>query len=215
MHDSLGYIELRDGWWYQLKVDGEKPTYNSDYINKYNNYPHVAEISELRYQLMRKHFPNSMSVLDVGYGNGAFLDCANAHGWETFGYDVSDYPLEWMHKSIIDLNNAAVDVTTFFDSLEHFETMNLQTILSHLDTQGIVISVPWCHRKEKGLNWFSEWKHRRPNEHFHHFNLQGMYIMLNEAGFKVLELSNQEDIIRTPYDPLLPNILTVVAKRKS
>jgi hypothetical protein len=58
------------------------------------------------------------------------------------------------------------------------------------------------------------WKHRRENEHLHHFDSHGLANLLNSSDYKVLYLGNCEDVVRTPVDGL-PNILTVIAIKKN
>jgi hypothetical protein len=56
------------------------------------------------------------------------------------------------------------------------------------------------------------WKHRRENEHLHHFDSHGLVKLLQLSNYKILYLGNDEDVVRTPVDNL-PNILTVIARK--
>ena len=64
----------------------------------------------------------------------------------------------------------------------------------------------------QGSEWFTTWKHRKPNEHFHHFDVHGLVGLLTDSGYKIVHVGNEEDGIRRPVDSL-PNILTVVATK--
>ena len=73
--DSLdNYEKLPNGIVRQVKV--EKIEYNVDYSNKYNNYGENSNyLSHLRLGVLLgsiNKIPNS--ILDVGYGNGSFLN---------------------------------------------------------------------------------------------------------------------------------------------
>ena len=96
------------------------------------------------------------------------------------------------------------------DSLEHLEMESLDWFLYCKRAKHFAISVPWYH-EFKGPEWFSSWKHRRENEHFHHFDSHGLLAIMDRINCKVLYIGNPEDTIRTPYSNL-PNILTVIAK---
>jgi hypothetical protein len=155
-----------------------------------------------------------LDILDVGYGNGAFLDATWNAGLRTYGHDVSNYPLEEMH-TFLGLDQLLsgewkFDIVTFFDSLEHMSfPLNF---LSALKTTYIMISVPWYH-PEKGEAWFEKWKHRRPNEHLHHFSKEALEKMLNSIGYKLEHHSDMEDALRLTEEYQVPNILTCIFKK--
>ena len=65
------------------------------------------------------HIPKSL--MDVGYGNGDFLDACKNSIDILYGNDVEPaYPLKDNIKFVKDITSVEVDVITFFDSLEHF-----------------------------------------------------------------------------------------------
>ena len=72
-------------------------------------------------------------------------------------------------------------------------------------------SVPWFH-EDMGPENFKTWKHRRENEHFHHFDIHGLIGLLYDSGFRIINVSNEEDKVRIP-STICPNILTIVAIR--
>ena len=204
------YEMLRPGHWHQVNRTGPGPTYSNDYMSYYNKIP-SNKMSEIRYKLLTDYIENFDSVCDFGYGNGSFLKHCLNQGKTTFGYDVSDYPTPEGTKKLNDYTEIDVDVVTFFDSLEHKEERNLEPFLVSLKTKYVVISLPWFH-EHMGRDWFSNWKHRKPNEHFHHFDVHGLVGLLNDTNFQLIHIGNEEDQIRKPVD-IHPNILTVIAKR--
>jgi hypothetical protein len=204
-----GYTKLACGHLYQDVVTGAIPTYSKEYSEeRYDKYETTRPMSELRFALCKELFKFD-SVLDFGYGNGDFLSvCAN-NGVKSFGYDVSDYPLK---KPVIKTESLFIDcdLVTFFDSIEHLETRNISSFLAKLHTNQILISVPWFH--DLGNDWFYHWKHRRENEHFHHFTAGGLCEVMESAGFTPIYHSNPEDKIRKSDLPI-PNILTMAGVR--
>ena len=99
----------------------------------------------------------------------------------------------------------------FFDSLEH--TVNPKSIIESLNTKYIFISLPWCHYDSKGTEWFMNWKHRKPNEHLHHYNDKSLSNFMNSCGYETISLDNIEDVVRIRYDEKMPNILSGAFKK--
>lgn len=144
------------------------------------------------------------SLLDVGYGNGDFLINSRGLIENLYGNDVEPiYPLPEGIKFVSNILEQEVEVTTFFDSLEHFHNIDF---VKDLKSKYVIISLPWCHN---GLNdeWFSNWKHRKPNEHLFHFNEKSLEMFMNRQGYKLLNYCNLEDNIRIDKNST-PNILT-------
>ena len=204
-----GYIRLGTGHIYQAKTTGALPNYDKTYSqDSYDKYDTTEKMSQLRLALANRLFKFS-SVLDFGYGNGSFLKACHKQGIVSFGYDVSDYPLP---SGIIrtPTENIEADLVTFFDSIEHLQERNLATFLTKLQTKQILITVPWMH--EISDDWFYRWKHRRENEHFHHFTAGGLCSLMESAGFTPIYHGAPEDEIRRSDTPL-PNILTMGGMR--
>lgn len=207
-----GYIQIASGHWYQKEITGAIPNYNFDYCkNSYDVYSTTDQMSILRYNLLRSYIGDFKSICDFGYGNGSFLRYCNAQKLETFGFDISDYPTPEQTKRIFEIDECEVDVLTFFDSIEHLVEQNLVQFLKIKKTKHICISLPWFH-ESLGSYWFKNWKHRRENEHFHHFDSHGLINLLVSSGFSLKFVGNPEDKIRKPVDNF-PNILTAIATK--
>jgi SAM-dependent methyltransferase len=204
------YEEDKNGLIFQIEKN--KINYDVNYINNsYNNYgPKVDNMSHLRYGFMSGVIQEKInSILDVGYGNGSFLNICKKNINECYGTDISGYeiPKDCTFLDIDKIYNCYFDVVCFFDSLEHFDDVYF---LEKLNCSYIYISLPECHYLSD--EWFMGWKHRRENEHLWHFNREGMKKFMEEQGYELICYSNIEDIIRTPID-LLPNILTGIFKK--
>jgi len=183
--------------------------YDEKYSSAYDNYGEATNyMSHLRlgYIIGTLGFvPNS--ILDVGYGNGSFLKTSNQIIPNCFGYDVSGVDLPDNITIVDNLFGSHYNVITFFDSLEHFEDIYF---LNKLDCDYLCISVPWCHNFDD--EWFENWKHRRPDEHLWHFNIDALQKFLESQNYEYINHTNIEDCIRkTEY--IYPNILTAMFKK--
>jgi hypothetical protein len=206
------YEKLGPGHWYQKRLTGPLPDYSSNYSKeRYDTYNTNLAMSELRYSIINDYVGDFNSILDVGYGNGSFLQYCNNENKKTYGYDISDYPPPENTEKTNKPSDVNVDVITFFDSLEHILERDLVPFLKSLNTKYIVVSIPWFH-ESLGPEYFKTWKHRRENEHIHHFDVVGLVNLLNTSNFQVVHLGNEEDKIRKSVNHL-PNILTVVARK--
>ncbi len=202
------YKKDLNGVLHQVKIS--KIQYDEEYVKtRYSAYHTTAAMSHLRlgYLLGAINFiPNS--ILDVGYGNGDFLNTASRIIKNCYGHDIEPaFPLPKHIVSKKSLYDEYYDIVCFFDSLEHFD--NIYEI-KDLNTKYIYISVPWCHYIDD--NWFENWKHRRENEHLWHFDLHSLTRFMYSIGFEYVTHSNIEDIIRKPENGL-PNILTAIFRK--
>lgn len=186
-------------------------SYNQNYVDvRYNNYGELTNyMSHLRLGFIigsLGKIPNS--ILDVGYGNGSFLETCSSIITDCSGYDVSGVKLSDQIKIVDNLFTSHYDVITFFDSLEHCEDIYF---LDKLDCNYLCISVPWCHNFDD--EWFMNWKHRRPNEHLWHFNSESLKNFVESQGFTLINSTNIEDTIRKTNHSY-PNILTSIFKKQ-
>ena len=194
----------------QIKINNKTSVeYGKEYSNKYNQYGiKGTQLSHLRLGVLLGaigFIPNS--ILDIGYGNGDFLQASSQIIPSCYGSDLTpDYPVPDKCKFIQNIFDINVDVITFFDSLEHFEDI---FIIDKLQTKYIMISVPWCHYFSN--EWFEKWIHRRPDEHLWHFNEESLKSFFEHYGYKCIYSSNVEDTIRKRETfNNSPNILTCI-----
>lgn len=186
-------------------------TYDEHYVERsYNTYGQQEKLmSALRLGYVigsLGHIPDT--ILDVGYGNGAFLNSCKKLIPHCFGSDIPPaYPLPEGVGFIEDIYSQEFECVTFFDSLEHFD--NIYDI-KNLKAKYIVISVPCCHYVSD--EWFLNWKHRKPNEHLWHFNDQSLINFFSSIGYQRICNTHIEDAIRKPSSKL-SNILTATFKK--
>lgn len=204
---------------YELTQDGvitqqnSKPfNYSIDYSDsRYSHFEDRGNILNLRLGYIIGSIGKiPSSLMDVGYGNGDFLTCCKDSIKDLYGNDIQPaYPLPKGITFIEDIINQKVEVVTFFDSLEHFPNIDF---VKDLKCSYVIISLPWC---TNGLddNWFENWKHRKPDEHLHHFTEKSLERFMIRQGYKMINFCNVEDKVRKDSN-LTPNILTACFKKK-
>lgn len=180
-----------------------------DYGKERNDYGQMSHnLSYLRLGYIQGLIQDGDSICDVGFGNGDFLRACQKKYATCAGFDlVWDYLPEGCVKETNLLDGKYYDIVTFFDSLEHFDDID---VIDQIDCNYVVISVPNCKHPDDDF-WFSNWKHRKPNEHLHHFNADSLISFLIGHGYMIVDVSYIEDIIRKADYP--QNILTVVAQK--
>jgi hypothetical protein len=201
----------RDEYGIVKQVETNPISYTKDYIE--NSYVKYGELTNYMSYLRLGNLIGSLgkipeSILDIGYGNGSFLEvCSNAIP-NCYGYDISTYPLPEGVEFVSDMTSQHFEVITLFDSLEHFEDIDF---VKDLNCSYICITVPNCHYVND--EWFEKWKHRRPDEHLWHFNEESLCKYMVSNGYELLTSSNVEDIIRKNTSQEETNILTCVFKK--
>jgi len=176
----------------------EKFKYDQEYItNGYGSIPDkVVNMAHLRLGVLGGIIGDlkSPSILEVGYGNGAFLSvCQQSKLFsKVYGFDINGIDVPMGCEFINDIYSKPFDIVCFFDSLEHFQ--NIYDI-KNLKSKYVYISLPNCHN---GLDdeWFTNWKHRKPNEHLWHFNKDSLSTFMTSIGYDTMFMSNIEDSIR-------------------
>jgi hypothetical protein len=194
-----------------VQIDHRPFVYDANYSATYDK-PEYTRQSELL-QAMRygfacaAHGKHINSIMDVGYGNGAFINYVKQHVPHVYGHDVTGVPLDGAYRMP---EIVKADVITFWDVLEHFPNLDF---LKDIPAQTICLSLPYCHFHTEGLDWFSnEYKHRKADEHIRHFNEHSLAALMHSYGWKKVAVSGHEDIVRKSARGL-QNILSMAFKR--
>jgi SAM-dependent methyltransferase len=137
------------------------------------------------------------SLLDVGCGDGAFLEKARRQGWQVTGTEIdATHPLIAgirIASSLTDID-ARFDVVTCWHVLEHLPDplASLHEMRSKLTADGaLVLSVPDAGGLQSrifGRFWF----HRDVPRHLSHFDRESLRLTLERAGFRVVKVWNHE-----------------------
>lgn len=210
-----GYIYHEDDFGAIHQLYPESFVYDHNYCSTYDTeeYRRNSDILQaLRIgTIMGAYGEPPMSIIDFGYGNGAFMKYAKQSIPNVYGYDVTGIEVEGC--TILEKLTGA-NVITFWDSLEHIQDLSF---LENLECEMIAISLPWCHAEylenvEEKIKCLENWKHLKPNEHLHHFSAAALVRTLMGFGWEVKTLTAIEDIVRKPVDNK-ENILTATFKR--
>lgn len=192
------------------QLDAKPYAYDENYVATYDTEAYRRDSDKL--QALRLgfiigahgHIPHS--ICDVGYGNGAFLKAAEIIPVR-YGKDVTGLQVEGVE---ITDKYPPTDVITFHDCLEHIPDLSF---VKDLQCKTLVVSLPWCHYVSGGQIWFDGlYKHRKPDEHLHHFSHLSLSDFMESMGWKHVAHCNYEDIVRkSPGN--WHNILTMAFKR--
>jgi hypothetical protein len=165
--------------------------YDAEYAHQYDHRPH-EEMSRLRWEFIQQHLslPPGSKILDVGYGNGAFLKFAGRAGMKTFGIDLhgEDFGIhEVTYSSPIEF-----DLACFFDSIEHFPDF---AEIFQLRTRYAVVSIP--ETPDFLLSQPHRWRHFKPGEHLHYFSRASLDLLFRQWGLTTkLASGHPEDALR-------------------
>lgn len=204
------------------QTDPKRFVYDADYASIYDT-PAYQRQSDLL-QAMRLGFVVGVhghrfstqvpvTLLDYGYGNGAFLKFAHQYGdqFKLFGLDINgvDVPGIQIVESIDQVEDH-IEVITFWDCIEHIQDWSF---LYKLPCTTLVVSLPFCHVRTQGIEWFNNgYIHRKPDEHVHHFDRYALKNTMFKYDWHEVAWSTHEDIVRKSKHGL-PNILTMAFKR--
>lgn len=195
------------------QTDHKPFAYDQNYVACYDSSEYESKSQVL--QAMRFGFAQGAhgrrirSLLDYGYGNGAFMKFINGRVPFIYGYDLTGIRID---NTYILPEVVKSDTITFWDALEHVADLSF---VKDLPCETIALSLPYCHFHTQGKDWFeNNYHHLKPDEHLHHFNEHSLTAFMNSMGWKVVAVSDHEDKIRAGKNQGLQNILSMAFKRK-
>jgi hypothetical protein len=207
----------KDGYGIIHQLDPAPFTYDEKYSAIYDREEYARESHVL--MSMRLGFivgaikRTPASLLDYGYGNGAFLKMARRLVPMVTGYDITGVQLDGI-KTIDGregVKPVPADVYTLWDVIEHVPELEL---VYNLPCNYLVLSTPYCHQDSMGEEWFlNNYRHLKPNEHLHHFTPKSLERFMHFAGYKLLANGFYEDVVRKGPDVGLVNIFSQVYER--
>lgn len=168
-HDlGIGYLNP------DLTVDH---VYDEHYWNSYRKLIDTEigkNLTNARIDIAKLFQVKPLRLLDVGIGNGAFVD-----KFGCYGADINPFAIEYLKKNHKYYNPIEDSFKwqwmSFWDCLEHIT--DATNILSKCD--GALISMPIYQNLEHCLSS----KHLKPKEHYWYFTISGLIHYMNYFGF--------------------------------
>lgn len=153
-----------------------------------------------------ERFIRSGRLLDVGTGfiGGYRIAEAISRGWDAYGIDPNPLAVDSASRqapgriicgTLDDLNAPKpFDVITLYHVLEHIEEplTALKNIFSHLCVNGVLdLAVP-NYRSLTARLCGEYWPAWTPDDHFNHFTPLSLRLLVERAGFQVIDLHTRE-----------------------
>ena len=161
------------------------------------------EIYKERWRYVQE-FVQKGTLLDYGCATGAFHRSA-PKSFDAYGFDINPFAgFDHPHPY-----NGVLDILTMWDSIEHLIDPT-RPIVKHRP-KWLFISTPNIDTAGPTVDDVFNWKHFKPGEHIHYFNLKSLTAVLGCVGYKVVGYSFEEGALRDPKNPKA--ILSVAAKR--
>ena len=158
-----------------------------------------------RVKIVKKVFPSGR-LLDVGCGEGLFLDCARKAGYEVTGLEVSGFAVKYAKKEFglnvhhaslenADLPGNAFDIITLWHTLEHMPDPDIVLCKARqlLKPGGcLIVAVPnvediigqGFYRMMRG-HYFQIYMPDSKEPHLYHFSTATLKRLLEKCGFKI------------------------------
>jgi SAM-dependent methyltransferase len=188
--------------------------------------PLLFNISEKRLNFVNR-FKNGGRLLDVGCGNGYFLELSRKNGWDVFGTEISAYSTKYCHEQfgiavhsgeILEANfdDEFFDIITLWHTLEHFNNplLYLQEFHRILKRDGLIFilvpNVKFLLNYLKGWAWIAR---AEILEHLFFYSTDTLESMLKRAHFNLIHTSiGNIEYIRTCLRQKLLNTFSVLGR---
>jgi len=154
------------------------------------------------------------NLLDIGCGNGHFLQAAKQDGYRVKGIELEENALSIARKKGLNvspmlltdpaLNSQSFDIITMFGVLEHlFEpTRDIKLIHSMLNKDGIFMGITPNAQSLVGMLLKHEARFYTPRNHPMIFSFKSLTYLFENAGFEIVHL----DTVLTGYDSIVNSL---------
>lgn len=163
----------------------------------------VSLIPWLRYraELHIRHLPHpntAAKLLDVGCGNGTFLQVMKALGWQTVGLEPDPKACEFARSVGLEMVQGSLQDAPF--EAESFDAITLNHVIEHLHDPARDLEVCWRLLKPGGTLWITtpnlgseghrryggDWLHLDSPRHLVLFTLNSLEALIRRVGFDLL-----------------------------
>ena len=191
-NDGIEYVTDEFGVIHQVNPQPYK--YDASYVDIYR----APEYAGGRYKLMgiRMAMTHTLyllnmnsepiSLMDIGYGDGSFLEEIKGTIPNRYGYDITgeELPEGCKPGNILD----PMDIITMWDVFEHIHDLSF---IGDIKAKMVCMSMPDVTNKD-----FENWKHRKPDEHVHHFTPESLEKLMLSYDWKMIHTCHLEDNVR-------------------
>ena len=190
------YVEDAFGVWRQL--DPQPFTYDKKYLSTYDSpeYKKASQrLNEIRLNFMLVTLSEirkmPFTILDYGCGNGSFLKHAQAEVYNSWsGYDIAGQNHEGV--AMTSPSHGNFDVVCFWDVWEHLPDVE-QVLIDLNFPEHLYFSLP---NRPAEIDELAGWKHRKPDEHIAHYNIDALKNELSYYGYDLQSWGYPEDEVR-------------------
>ena len=182
---------LRDQYYDYRNGDGGIPTLLVYYLSLVL-YP-VA----LYFEAKSRHIfqlGNKGSLLDVGCGNGEFLEFARKYGWNAKGVDFDSEAVSTACSRGLDVLHGGIDAV---GNNEQFDLITLSHVIEHVYEPAELLNTCMSLLRDGGVLWLetpniesigyrlygADWRGLEPPRHLAIFNRSSLLDSLNSVGF--------------------------------
>jgi len=183
--------------------------YNSEYGNGRYCHRLGQEAQALKertfrslWEALKRYFPSSGRVLDVGCSSGVFLRVMEAEGWDVYGIDISQESSREARERWGDRINVMSLEQPSFSTIPPFDLVTMFDVLEHSpDPRGLLKGVRRLLRPGGLLtvtthNFSSpfrrlmgrRWSYLDPLEHLSYFSPRALNALLKAEGFSITGL---------------------------
>lgn len=173
-------------------------------------FPGVKRVLDLDFRLMPKAWPGA-KLLDVGFGNGAFLEMALAAGWDCAGVDMD--PIVVRNAKAKGLNVRMGSIDAFANYSEQFDVITISHVVEHLYSPIDALRLAHKLLKPGGRLWLDtpnieslgharygrHWRGLEPPRHLVIFGPKSIRLAMGQAGFCTWQEINRAEMTQPMF----------------
>lgn len=174
-----------------------------EYSSTYSRNDAISPITLKRYDeifLFLEQFRRNNNIIDVGAGNGHFIQAAKLRGWNAFGTEFDERAVAicaskgvTMHHGKLDPSNyqpGQFDVITSFEVIEHINNPieEVQNFFHLLRSGGLVYLTTPNYNSLSHLLLREKWTVFNYPEHLSYYTPRTLSRLFGENGFSVRDL---------------------------
>lgn len=163
-------------------------------------------------EVVGRHLPKpeeNQALLDVGCGNGIFLDFARQAGWQASGVDFDSSAVSFCIQKGLDVQQGSIKALVH--QAERFDWITLSHVVEHVHDPIALLVDCFCLLKPGGSLWietpnFDSLGHRYFGSDWYALDPPRHLVMFNRASLvQALSRTGYQNIVDAPFRPLYKN----------